>query len=56
MDGTELVEYFRSENPYEGERGDLDRLTTVQAAVRLLREQAAEIARLHDQIWEGVND
>jgi hypothetical protein len=39
-----LVEYFRDENAYEGNRADLDRLTTVQAALRLLRERADERA------------
>ncbi|HUU67958.1 MAG TPA: hypothetical protein VM487_03230 [Phycisphaerae bacterium] len=35
----QLAEYFRTEEPIEGEAGDLDNATTVQTAIRLLRER-----------------
>lgn len=38
-DISKLVEYFANEESAEGRRGDNDGLTTVEAAIRLLRER-----------------
>lgn len=36
-----LIRYFDSENTYEGNRGDLDHLSTAESAIRVMREQSA---------------
>ena len=47
-----LVEYFRNENPYEGNRGDLDQVNEVESALRVMREQESTIAGLRERIAE----